>query len=93
MQFGQTLGDQRSLHPLAGLMIIYATIEEQTINPTNEQAQASVRVCQMLSNTYKDIHLFRFDILTRDIYIFAGENIEIIIPRSGFWRFLNETEL
>jgi len=47
----------------------------------------------MLSNTYKDIHLFRFDILTRDIYIFAGENIEIIIPPSGFWRFLDETEL
>ncbi|WP_442938594.1 MULTISPECIES: DUF6888 family protein [unclassified Nostoc] len=73
--------------------MIYVTIEEQTINPTNEQAQASVRVCQMLSNTYKDIHLFRFDIQTRDIYILAGENIQIIIPHNGNWRFLNETEL
>ncbi|WP_416212230.1 DUF6888 family protein [Nostoc sp. DedSLP03] len=75
------------------LNIIYVTIEEQTINPTNEQAQACVRVCQMLSNTYKDIHLFRFQIQTRDVYILAGENIEIIVPPSGLWRFLNETEL
>ncbi|WP_442944171.1 DUF6888 family protein [Nostoc sp.] len=29
--------------------MIYVTIEEQTINPTNEQALACVRVCQMLS--------------------------------------------
>ncbi|MFN6500171.1 MAG: DUF6888 family protein [Nostoc sp. DedQUE01] len=73
--------------------IVHITIEEQTINPTNEQAQACVRVCQMLSNTYKDIHLFRFQIQTRDVYILAGENIEIIVSSSGLWRFLNETEL
>lgn len=47
----------------------------------------------MLSNTYKDIHLFRFQIQTRDVYTLAGENIEIIVPPSGLWRFLNETEL
>ncbi|MGF1936037.1 MULTISPECIES: DUF6888 family protein [unclassified Nostoc] len=29
--------------------------------PTTEQALACVRVCQMLSNLYKDIRLFRFD--------------------------------
>ncbi|WP_390849964.1 DUF6888 family protein [Nostoc spongiaeforme] len=63
------------------------------MNPTNEQAQACVRVCQILSNTYKDIHLFRFDVLTREIYILAGENIQIIVPSSGFCRFLSETEL
>jgi hypothetical protein len=40
---------------LVGLMIICATIEKQTINPTNEQAQACVRVCQMLSNTYRNV--------------------------------------
>jgi hypothetical protein len=65
------------------LNIIHVTIEEQTINPTNEQAQACVRVCQMLSNTYKDIHLFRFDIQTKDIYILAGENLQIIVPHNG----------
>ncbi|MBD2360830.1 hypothetical protein H6G36_06475 [Anabaena minutissima FACHB-250] len=40
---------------LVGLMIICATIEKRTINPTNEQAQACVRVCQMLSNTYGNV--------------------------------------
>jgi hypothetical protein len=40
-----------------GLNII---IEEKPINLTNKQAQACLRVCQMLSNGYKDIHLFRF---------------------------------
>jgi hypothetical protein len=76
-----------------GAYIIYVTIEEKAIYPTNEQAQACVRVCQMLSNTYKDIHLFRFEIQTRDVYILAGENIQIIVPPSGLWRFLNETGL
>lgn len=47
----------------------------------------------MLSNTYKDIHLFRFDIQTKDIYILAGENLQIIVLHNGNWRFLNETEL
>ncbi|WP_425525989.1 DUF6888 family protein [Halotia branconii] len=70
-----------------GLIIIYVTIEEQTISPTNDQAQACVHVCQMLSNTYKDIHLFRFEIQTRDVYILASENIEIIVPPTGLWRF------
>lgn len=46
----------------------------------------------MLSNTYKDIHLFGFDIQSRDIYILAGDNLQIIVSPSGFWRFLNETE-
>jgi hypothetical protein len=46
----------------------------------------------MLSNTYRDIHLFRFDIQTREIYILAGENLQIIVPPSGNWRFLDETE-
>ncbi|WP_414575827.1 DUF6888 family protein [Anabaena sp. CCY 9402-a] len=36
-------------------MIICATIEKQIINPTNEQAQVCVRVCQMLSNTYRNV--------------------------------------
>lgn len=82
----------RAGKPRPYYMIVYVTIEEQTIKPTNEQAQAFVRVCQMLSNTYRDIHLFRFDIQTREIYILASENLQIIEPPSGNWRFLNETE-
>ncbi len=34
----------------------------------------------MLSNGYKDIHLFRFDESTGDVFILAGEDIQIVIP-------------
>ncbi len=44
----------------------------------------------MLSNLYQDIHLFRFDEKIGEIYILAGETIEIIINREGIWEFINE---
>jgi hypothetical protein len=48
----------------------------------------------MLSNLYRDIHLFRFDARTGDVYILAGasDELEIIVPPNGLWRFLNEAE-
>ena len=70
----------------------YATIEESNIYPTNEQALTCLRVCQMLSNYYRDIQLFRFNAQTGEVYIFAGDELEIIVPRNGLWRFLDETE-
>ncbi|MHC5938204.1 DUF6888 family protein [Nostoc sp.] len=42
------------------------------MNPTNEQALACVRVCQMLSNTYGSIELFRFDDQTGVVFIFVN---------------------
>ncbi|WP_438612341.1 DUF6888 family protein [Laspinema palackyanum] len=36
-------------------------MEGTSINPTNEQAQACLRVCQMLSNGFRDIHLFQYN--------------------------------
>jgi hypothetical protein len=51
----------RRLGTLEEYFSTYATIEESTIYPTAEQALACLRVCQMLSNTYRDIHLFRFN--------------------------------
>jgi hypothetical protein len=71
----------------------HATIEESTIYPTAEQALACLRVCQMLSNYYRDIQLLRFNAQTGEVYIFAGDELEIIVPRNGLWRFLDETEL
>jgi hypothetical protein len=71
----------------------HATIEELTIYPTAEQALACLRVCQMLSNCYRDIQLFRFDDQTGEVYIFAGDELQIIVSRNGLWRFLDETEL
>ena len=68
-------------------------IEEGTINPTDEQAQACLRVCQMLSSYYRDIQLFRFNAQTREVYIFVNDQIQIIVSSNGLWRFLNENEL
>ena len=62
-------------------------IEESIISPTDKQAQACLCVCQMLSNTYRDLHLFRFDPPTGDVYILAGKDLEVIVPPSGVWRF------
>ncbi|MFN6460713.1 MAG: DUF6888 family protein [Nostoc sp. DedVER02] len=61
--------------------------------PTTEQALACVRVCQMLSNLYKDIRLFRFDDQTGQVYILAGDEVQIIILSNGIWDFVNEPEL
>jgi len=46
------------------------------------------------SNLYRDIHLFRFDEQTGDVFILAGtgDELEIIIAPNGLWRFLDETE-
>ncbi|WP_336622364.1 hypothetical protein [Chlorogloeopsis sp. ULAP01] len=63
------------------------------ILPTAEQAFACVRVCQMLSNLYKDIKLFRFDDKTGQVYILAENDIQIIIFSNGIWDFVNDPEL
>ncbi|MBW4687106.1 MAG: hypothetical protein KME40_18860 [Komarekiella atlantica HA4396-MV6] len=47
----------------------------------------------MLSNLYKDIRLFRFDDKTRQVYILAGDNLQIIVLSNGIWDFINEPEL
>ena len=66
-------------------------IEERTINPTDEQAQACLRVCQMFSSYYKDIQLFRFDPESREVYIFVSDELQIMVFPSGNWSFLDET--
>ena len=66
----------------------HVTIEETIIYPTVDQAFACLRACQWLSNCYKDIHLFRFDVQTGDVYILAGDELQIIVPPNGLWNFL-----
>ncbi|OCR02867.1 hypothetical protein BCD67_16455 [Oscillatoriales cyanobacterium USR001] len=68
-------------------------LRKLAINPTNEQAQTCLRVCQMLSNCFRDIELFRFDAETGMVFIFAGEELQVIVPPNGIWRFWNATEL
>jgi hypothetical protein len=47
----------------------------------------------MLSNLMQSIHLFRYNSLTKQVFIIAGkqEGIEIIIFEDGNWEFHDET--
>ncbi|MFE1746508.1 DUF6888 family protein [Coleofasciculus sp. H7-2] len=65
------------------------------IFPTNEQALKCLIVCQMLSNYYRDIHLFRFNSQTGDVFILAGasDELEIIVSSDGLWRFRTYAKL
>lgn len=56
--------------------------------PTVAQAQMSVFVCQMLSNLYRDIVVFRYDARTLEIYILTADDIQIAISPAGQWRFI-----
>ena len=47
----------------------------------------------MLSGYFRDIQLFRFDDQTGIVFIFAGEELQIIVNPDGKWRFLNAAEL
>jgi hypothetical protein len=58
--------------------------------PTPEQMLACIRVCQALSNLYLDIHLFRFDDKSEEIYILAGQTIGLTIFKTGVWEFDND---
>jgi hypothetical protein len=57
--------------------------------PTTEQALACVRVCQMLSNGYQPIHVFRYSPNTKTVFILAGvtESLEILVFPNGQWSF------
>jgi hypothetical protein len=57
--------------------------------PTTEQALACVRVCQMLSNGYQPIYVFRYNQNTETVFILAGvtESLEILIFSNGQWSF------
>jgi hypothetical protein len=60
--------------------------------PTAEQALVCVRLCQMLSNGYQPIHLFRYNQNSKRVYILAGvtESIQIVVPENGKWRFIDD---
>ena len=60
--------------------------------PTEVQAIACVRVCQMLSTGYQPIHIFRYNLNTNTVFILAGvtESLEILIFSDGQWRFNND---
>ncbi len=44
----------------------------------------------MLSNLFLDVALFRYDNLTKEVYILASKDIQIKIPSNGRWEFIND---
>lgn len=60
--------------------------------PNLEQALTCVRVCQILSNGYQPIHVFRYNQNTKTVFILAGvtESLEILIFSDGQWKFNND---
>jgi hypothetical protein len=61
-----------------------ATISDMIL-PTAAQGFAYICVSQMLSNAYREIQLFRFSDQTGEIYIFASEELQMVITRDGNW--------
>lgn len=59
--------------------------------PTVAQAYGSVRVCQMLSNLYQPINVFRYDDQLKTIYIQAGvaDEYAIVIDEQGDWELVS----
>jgi hypothetical protein len=58
------------------------------ILPTAEQGIRCVILCQSLTNVFAPIFVVRLDERTGNVFILAGDNIEIEIYRNGLWRFL-----
>jgi hypothetical protein len=57
--------------------------------PTEPQKETVIFICQLLSNLYQPINLFRYDKRLKIIYILAGINdgLEIVINQEGKWDF------
>ncbi|WP_202225127.1 DUF6888 family protein [Okeania sp. KiyG1] len=57
--------------------------------PTDKQKETAIFICQLLSNLYQPINLFRDDIRLKIIYILVGINdgLEILINQDENWDF------
>jgi hypothetical protein len=47
-----------------------------------------ITLCQSLTNTFTPIVIVRLDERTGNVFILAGDNIQIEIYRNGRWRFI-----
>ncbi|WP_422614676.1 DUF6888 family protein [Merismopedia glauca] len=56
--------------------------------PTADQGIMCITLCQSLTSTFTPIYLVRLDERTGNVFILAGDSIEIDIYRNGRWRFL-----
>ncbi|WP_445223134.1 DUF6888 family protein [Chlorogloea sp. CCALA 695] len=51
--------------------------------PAAEQGIICITLCQSLTNTFMPIFVIRLDKRTGNVFILAGDNIEIEIYRNG----------
>jgi hypothetical protein len=51
--------------------------------PTDKQAVKCFIMCQRITQMYLPIYLVRLDERTNDIFILAGEDIQILIDSDG----------
>ncbi|MBW4665141.1 MAG: hypothetical protein KME01_13225 [Chroococcus sp. CMT-3BRIN-NPC107] len=58
--------------------------------PTQKQSNTAIFICELLSNLYQPIQIFRYDRKLRTIYIQAGatDEISLIIDEDGIWDFV-----
>jgi hypothetical protein len=54
---------------------------------TSAQAETCLQLSQDLTRMYRPVYLVRFDRRTGNIFMLAGEGIEISIQANGLWRF------
>ncbi len=47
-----------------------------------------ITLCQSLTNTFIPIFIVRLDERTGNVFILAGDDIQIEIDKNGLWRFL-----
>ncbi len=51
--------------------------------PTDKQAVSCFIMCQRITMMYLPISLVRLDERTNDIFILAGEDIQLLVDRDG----------
>ncbi|NJK75374.1 MAG: hypothetical protein HC849_21035 [Oscillatoriales cyanobacterium RU_3_3] len=58
--------------------------------PTQKQSNTAIFLCQLLSNLYQPINVFRYDRQLKTLYIQAGvrDEIGILIDEKGNWSFV-----
>jgi len=58
------------------------------MEPTPEQFRECYRVCSELTHMFLSVHLVRLDQRTREVYILAGDGLEVLISPNGKVRYL-----
>ena len=56
--------------------------------PTAEQGIRCIILCQYLTGKFMAVAIVRMDERTKNLFILAGDTIEIEVYRNGLWRYL-----